>query len=72
MNNTMTIKINNKKAIKILHDLEELNLIEVIRDEVTLSTGKISEKYRGSLSKESGQELNQHIKQMRNEWHNTF
>lgn len=72
MNNTMTIKITNNKAVKILHDLEELNLIEVISDEATPSKGKMSDKYRGSISKEAGLELNQHIKQMRNEWHNTL
>jgi hypothetical protein len=29
---------------------------------------KLSEKYRGSISKEQGQDLNEHIKQMRSEW----
>jgi hypothetical protein len=29
---------------------------------------KLSDKYRGSITKEQGQQLNEHIKQMRNEW----
>lgn len=29
---------------------------------------KLSDKYKGSITKEQGQDLNNHIKQMRNEW----
>ena len=29
---------------------------------------RLSDKYRGILSKEQGQSLNEHIKEMRNEW----
>jgi len=31
-------------------------------------TDKLSDKYKGVLSKEDGQKLNEHIKQMRSEW----
>jgi hypothetical protein len=34
------------------------------------SKAKLSDKYRGILSKAEGQKLNGHIKQMRNEWNN--
>lgn len=31
---------------------------------------KLSDKYRGFISKEEGQQLNDHINQMRSEWNN--
>jgi hypothetical protein len=31
---------------------------------------KLSDKYRGIITKEQGQNLNEHIRQMRSEWNN--
>ena len=31
---------------------------------------KLSDKYKGIITKEQGQNLNEHIKQMRSEWNN--
>ena len=31
---------------------------------------KLSDKYKGIISKEQGEDLNNHIKQMRSEWNN--
>ena len=35
MGNTLTIKLRNKKARKILKGLQELNVIEIVEDDVT-------------------------------------
>ncbi len=35
---------------------------------IKMSPKKLSDKYRGIFSKEQGEELNKHIKQMREEW----
>ena len=70
MENTMLIQIINHKALGLLHELEELHLIKVLNDNFTFSKTKLSEKYKGILTKEQGQNLNEHIKQMRNEWNN--
>ena len=78
--NTMLIQLNNLKAIEVLNALESLNLITIIRgnreaakyvksDEPEAKL-KLSAKYKGILSKEEGEKLNEHIKQMRNEWNN--
>ena len=71
MDNTILIELTEQKAIGILHELEELRLIRVLRKNVP-AKGRLSEKYRGIISSEKGQQLNEHIKQMRNEWNSTL
>ena len=70
MNNTILIEITNYKAVALLHELEELHLIKVLKENVTPAKIKLSNKYKGIISKEQGRRLNEHIKQMRNEWNN--
>ena len=64
---TMLIQLTNQKAVKLLHELEELNLIKVLREDI-LPKAKLSDKYRGILTKEEGKSLNEHIIKMRTEW----
>ena len=64
----MLIQVTNQKALGLLHELEELNLIKVLKENIEPATTKLSDKYRGIISKEQGQNLNEHIKQMRSEW----
>ena len=69
---TMLIKLTNQKAEGLLNELEELNLIKICRMEnCEPAKTKLSDKYRGFLTHEDGQKLNNHISQMRNEWNNT-
>lgn len=72
MENTMLIQLTNQKAAKLLHELEELQLIKVLQENVASvadrGATKLSDKYKGMISQEEGQKLNQHIKQMRSEW----
>lgn len=68
MENTMLIQVTNQKAIGLLYELEELHLIKVLKENFDSVTTKLSDKYKGSISKEQGQNLNEHIKQMRSEW----
>ncbi len=70
MDNTMLIQLTNRKALGILHELEELKLIKVLKDNIEPTRVKLSEKYKGFISKEEGRQLNNHIKQMRGEWNN--
>ncbi|HAL83948.1 MAG TPA: hypothetical protein DCO83_18320 [Mucilaginibacter sp.] len=64
----MLIQLTNQKAAGLLHELEELNLIKVLKENIGPEKPKLSDKYRGILSKEEGKKLNEHIKQMRSEW----
>ena len=69
MKNTITIEVTNQKALRLLHELEELELIKVVKgDLVPDGMRKLSDKYRGIISKEQGRELNAHIDQLRGEW----
>jgi hypothetical protein len=40
----------------------------IITKPIKTSQKRLSDKYRGILSKKQGEELNEHIKQMRDEW----
>ena len=68
MDNTMLIRLTNQKARKLLYELEELRLIKVLKDNVEPLKTKLSDKYKGFISKEEGQQLNDHINQIRTEW----
>lgn len=65
---TMLIQLTNEKAVGILRELEELHLIKVLSQNATPVKTKLSDKYKGIITKEQGQNLNEHIKQMRSEW----
>jgi hypothetical protein len=66
-NDTMLIHINSRKAIGFLRELETLQWIKVIENAPS-SGVKLSDKYRGILTKDQGKSLQAHITQMRNEW----
>ncbi|HEY5391764.1 MAG TPA: hypothetical protein VIJ57_06595 [Hanamia sp.] len=70
MDNTMLIQITNRKAVGLLHELQELNLIKVLEENFNPVKQKLSDKYKCVITKEQGQNLNEHIKQMRSEWNN--
>jgi len=64
----MLIQVTNQKAVRLLHELQELHLIKVLKENFTPVKQKLSDKYKGIITKEQGQNLNEHIKQMRSEW----
>ena len=68
MDNTMLIQLSNQKAAGLLHELEELHLIKVLKENFKPIQPKLSEKYKGMISKEDGLKLNEHINKMRSEW----
>lgn len=70
MENTILIQLTNQKAIGILRELEELMLIKVIEENFEPVKSRLSQKYKGIITKEEGQRLNDHINQMRGEWNN--
>jgi uncharacterized protein YllA (UPF0747 family) len=70
------IEILNQKALKLLHDLEELNLIKVIEEEnghsktIEKKEDKLSKKFAGKLklSKEEYKKFHKYLKNIRKEW----
>ncbi|NCX95845.1 MAG: hypothetical protein EBX41_05450 [Chitinophagia bacterium] len=67
---TLLIQVNNAKAIGLLRELEQLDLIKVLDNPTTPSPQllKPSQKYRGILSKEEAESLRSHINKVRSEW----
>ena len=65
--NTMLIQLTNKKAARFIHEMEDLELIKVLKEEKSIKT-RISQKFRGILTKEKGRDLQEHIKKMRSDW----
>jgi hypothetical protein len=65
---TMLIELTDQKATGLLHELEGLRLIKILRGTIEPVKIKLSDKYRGILSREQGQDLKRHINEMRNEW----
>ena len=70
---TLTIKIKDDKALKLIHDLEDLNLIKVISPRQKKSATKLSTLLSGSISPEEAGNMHRELEQMRNEWErNTY
>jgi hypothetical protein len=66
----MTIEILNSNAIAFLRGLEKLNairLLPTIKKKNSTKT-RLSQKYRGAISPELGNQLKNYIQQSRDEW----
>jgi hypothetical protein len=64
---TVLLQINNSKAYKLLEDLEDLQLIKVLKKSM-LPQQKLSEKYAGKLPSDVADELQNYVTQSRSEW----
>ena len=51
-------------------EFEEPHLIKVMKEDITNTKPKLSDKYKGILTKEQGEDLNKHVQQMRSTWDN--
>jgi hypothetical protein len=63
---TILIQIKDPRVYKLLQDLEELNILEIVKQN-DKETGKLSEKYFGKLSSEAADELQEYVKKSREE-----
>jgi len=64
---TVLVQIKSKKAYKLLRDLEDLQIIKLIK-KGNSGKQKLSDKYRGSLPGEVADELQEYVSQSRSEW----
>ena len=64
---TLLIQVTNQKAIGLLHELEELHLIKVLKENVQPKQ-RLSEKYAGKLPSDIADELQLYISKSREEW----
>ena len=51
MENTMLIPLTNQKAAGLLHELEELQLIKVLKENIAPVKVELSDKYKGVFQK---------------------
>jgi hypothetical protein len=68
MHNTILLQVNSPKTIQFLYELQELDLVKVLKVYSTPVKTKLSDKYKGVFSKEDSISFNEHTKTMRNEW----
>jgi len=63
---TVTIRTNNAHALRLIEDLEALNLIEVVTN-ITLNKNgkKLSERLSGSVNEEQAKQMHKELKEMR-------
>jgi len=64
---TVLVQINDKKAYKLLEDLEDLQIIKVLKKSIQPQQ-KLSEKYAGKLPSDVADELQNYVNESRNEW----
>lgn len=66
---TIKIDILNEKAVNILRELELLDLIRLRRENLEeFSDDKERHKFKGAMTKQPLEEINQQLNKLRNEW----
>jgi hypothetical protein len=69
---TVTIEIKSSKAMKLLKDLESLDIIKIHQSAQKPATKDKASKYRGSISPGNADQLMAHLQEIRNEWDERF
>ncbi len=66
---TVTIDILNNKALKLLQDLELLQLIRMRREKTQPATSvNWATKYKGAMTKQPLTDIDNQLNELRNEW----
>ena len=63
---TITVELVNEKALVLLQQLEQLNILRLVNTKKQPHPPK--RKWAGSLSEETAEKLLQHVQKSRNEW----
>ena len=69
---TLTIEVDNDKAVKLIEELEALNILRIIDDKPINTEEKLSESIAGSLSEEQAKDIEQELEAMRREWNRSI
>ena len=64
---TIEIQVTNDKALRLLKDLEALQLLRIVKHRKK-KTAKLSEQLAGALPSEVAEEMQKYITECRNEW----
>jgi hypothetical protein len=69
---TVTVEVKNKKAMNLLKELEELDIIKIRKPAEKVSSKDKASKYRGVISPIYAEVLLKHTKESRKEWEKRF
>jgi len=64
---TVLVQITNNKAYKLLEDLEDLQIIKVLKKSIQPQQ-KLSDKYAGKLPSDIADEIQNFVNESRSEW----
>jgi hypothetical protein len=65
---TLTIDIINTKALRLLQDLELLQLIHVRKEKKDPAAINWAAKYKGAMAKQPLSDIDNQLNELRNEW----
>lgn len=67
---TITVDILDDKAFDLLKDLESLKAIRIQnkKEDGKIASANLSAKYSGAMTKQSLEEINKQLNDLRNEW----
>jgi hypothetical protein len=66
---TVLVQINNRKAYKLLENLDELHVLKVLKKSKKQSLS-LSDKYAGKLTSKTADELQDYVNESREQWNN--
>ncbi len=65
---TLLVEVKDNAGLKILQGLEQAQIIKLIQTVKEKIPQKLSARLRGAISKETSQQMQEELEQMRNEW----
>ena len=72
---TVLVELTNQRAISLLKELEELNILKILKRNKPLKADKtqsLAERFAGKLAAADAVSFHQQLKESREEWERTF
>ncbi|TAK35609.1 MAG: hypothetical protein EPO28_14545 [Saprospiraceae bacterium] len=69
MQQVITVELLNESALKLLQQLEQLNILRVVSEKAPPKPKQ--KQWAGSISKETASDMLQKLQESRNEWERT-
>ena len=68
---TLQIEIETQKAMDLIQDLENLQILKIVKNNSKEIPEKLSQKFNGVFSIEDANSFDNHTRKLRKEWDNT-
>jgi hypothetical protein len=69
---TLTIELTNSTAIKLLENLERMNIIRILRKRKKTASADLATRMQGSITETQADALHSQLEKMRGEWERDF